>query len=101
MRDRDDTHYVSVDSIDERKWEAAHRKSSMSSVDWFANIRSFAEEFPNALRLRQELGAKACTTLFTEVHCRREFLLRCGVKLSLHFLIWLRRRANTSSEGTL
>jgi hypothetical protein len=101
VRHRDDTDYVAVHSIDESKWKAAHRNSSMSSVDWFADIRGSAEEFRNALRFHHELGAKACTTLFTEVHRRRELLLRCGVKLSLHFLIWPRRRANTSSAGTL
>ena len=57
MRDCDDTQDVRVNSVNERKREAAHRESSMSSVERLADIWSFAEEFRNALRFHQKLGA--------------------------------------------
>jgi len=88
MRHSDDAQYVSIDPVNERKRKTTHRKSPVSSVDCLTDIRSIAEEFRDALRFCQQLTAKAGAALLTERHCRSELLLRCGVKLDLHFLSW-------------
>jgi hypothetical protein len=88
MRQGDNSQYVCIDAVYERKWKTTHRKSSMANVDCLTDARSIAEELRDSLRFRQQLTAKSCAALFTESHCRCELLLCCGVKLGLHLLSW-------------